>query len=65
MPLYEIRVLFEADGVDEVDRLLKRLEGAVCPYPASEEHRCPNRWFFMTTELPDAEAAELDELLNE
>jgi hypothetical protein len=65
MPLYEIRVHFETERREEVDRLMDAFERAICPLPAHQDHRCPNRWNIMTTELDAATAAELDELLNE
>ena len=65
MPLYEIRVHFEADQPEEVDRLMDAFERAICPHRADEEHRCPNRWNIMSIELDAADAAELEDLLNE
>jgi hypothetical protein len=64
VPLYEIRVHFEADGHQEVDRLVEAFERSICPHAASDDHHCPNRWNIMITELPADEAAELDGLLN-
>lgn len=65
MPIFEIRVHFEADRADEVDRLVEKFERAICPHPADQAHRCPNRWNIITIELNASDAAQLDALLNE
>jgi hypothetical protein len=65
VPLYEIRVHFEADREDDADRLIDAFAHAICAPPAEQNHRCPNRWNITTTELDPAEAAELDDSLNE
>jgi hypothetical protein len=65
VPLYQIRVHFETDRPEEVDGLIDAFERAICPHRADEEHRCPNRWNIMSAELGAAEAAELDDRLNE
>ncbi len=65
MPLYEIRVHFESDDEHELDRVIAGFERVICPHPAAEDHRCPNRWNIMTVELEPAEAAEVDDLLNQ
>jgi hypothetical protein len=65
VPLYEIRVHYEAEREEDVAGLVGAFEQAICPYPADQEHRCPHRWNIATTELAADEAAELDDLLNE
>jgi hypothetical protein len=65
VPLYEIRVHFEAEREEEVDRLAAAFERAICPHRVDEAHRCPNRWSIMTIELDAAEAAKLEETLNQ
>jgi hypothetical protein len=52
VPLYEIRIHFETDQEQDVERLLEAFELAICPHAAADDHRCPNRWNIMTTELP-------------
>lgn len=65
MPLYEIRVHYEAEREEDVDALCETFERVICPYLATDEHRCPRRWNIMTIELSAEEAAELEGLLNE
>jgi len=66
-PLYEIRVLVEAEDQEEVDALVAATERLICPYDVAQhpDHRCPRRWFIITRSLDEDEAGELRELLNE
>ena len=65
MALYEIRVHFETEDAQQVEQLTDGVERLICPHPPHSEHRCPNRWNIMTIELDEADAAEVDELLND
>lgn len=67
MPLHEIRVLVETDDDVLVDQLIERIEPLICLHDVAEEpdHRCPNRWFILASQLDDADAAEWEDLLNE
>ena len=63
--LVEIKVLVEVDSNDEVERLSAAFEATICPHPGGSDHRCPMRWFIVSSELGEEEAVEWEELLNE
>ena len=63
--LVEIKVLVEVDSNDEVECLSAAFEATICPHPGGSDHRCPMRWFIVSSELGEEEAAEWEELLNE
>lgn len=51
MPLYEIRVHYEADRLEDAEALAEAFERVICPHPADQDHRCPHRWNLITAEL--------------
>lgn len=53
--LVQIRVLVEVDSNAEVERLAEAFEAAICPHPGGSDHRCPMRWFIVTSELGEEE----------
>ena len=63
--LVQIKVLVEVDSDAEVERLSEAFEAAICPHPGGSDHRCPMRWFIVSSELDEDEAANWEELLNE
>ena len=64
--LVEIKVLVEVESAQEVESLTSAFEKAICPH-SEESHpdQCPTRWFIVSTDLDDEEAAEWEEVLNE
>jgi hypothetical protein len=65
MSLDEIRVRFETEDVDVLERLTESVERLICTHPAAAEHRCPTAGTSMTIELDAAKAAEVDGVLND
>jgi hypothetical protein len=63
--LVQIRVLVEVESHDEVEGLSAAFETAICPHPGGSDHRCPRRWFIVSSELSRKKAAKWEELLNE
>lgn len=63
--LVQIRVLVEVESDDEVAALSAAFETAICSHPAGSDHRCPRRWFIVSSELSRKKAAKWEELLNE
>ncbi|MGH9039849.1 MAG: hypothetical protein ACRDZ3_06425 [Acidimicrobiia bacterium] len=60
-----IKVLVEVESDTEVERLTEAFDATICPHPGGSDHRCPSRWFIVSSELGEKEAAEWEELLNE
>lgn len=64
--LVEIKVLVEVESDDEVGRLTDIFENAICPHPVnSHPSRCPTRWFIVSADLSESEAADWEDLLND
>ena len=63
--LVQIRVLVEVESPGVVDQLAEAFEAAICPHPGGADHRCRRRWFIVSSELDEDEAAKWEELLNE
>ena len=63
--LVQIKVLVEVESSAEVEQLAETFERAICPHPAEADHRCPRRWFIVSSDLDEDEAADWEELLNE
>jgi hypothetical protein len=63
--LVMVKVLVEVESSEELEDLTAAFEGAICPHPAGADHRCPRRWFIVSSELGEEDAAEWEELLNE
>ena len=69
LKLHRISVYVETEDEDDVtvDRLSDAFQQAICPFPATEPHTCPNRWMVISSEVPEDELEELgdlDEFLN-
>ena len=67
MTVYEIRLLVEAEDRADVDPFVEAVKRLACPISLEDDpdHRCPRRWFLVSSALDETEAREVEPLLED